>query len=186
MTTEVVFHPLGPTEEQLRFAQAHFIRYSKSQKKEFERLLQLRPATPEDIDKLELLVGKIPVDYAEFLKTQNGGRPHPSRCRGNDGHIYVVNDLLALSFNLRFYANVLNFMGIYRNRIPDRSLPIGSSPNGDVFLLSLRNDDFGAVLYWLHELEAEENGSEHFGNVKKVANSFTDFLAQYTGRKTKA
>ena len=41
------------------------------------------------------------------------------------------------------------------------------------------DDEFGAVLYWRHESESENDGSHYYGNVSKVANSFSAFLSQF-------
>ena len=48
----VQLRPLGPSAQEIEFLQSHFVRYSKSQKKEFARLQQLGPASADDIAQL--------------------------------------------------------------------------------------------------------------------------------------
>ena len=172
----VQFRPLGPSAQEIEFLQSHFVRYSKSQKKEFARLQQLVPACADDIAQLEALLGPMPADYTAFLCTHNGGRPEPSLIRAANGRRYVVNELLALSFALRIYASVNNHLEVYRHRIPAQSVPVGRSPSGDLYLLDLRPATWGAVCLWQHEREAEGDGSQHWDNVIAIAPSFAAFL----------
>ena len=139
----------------------------------------LKSATPRDVERLQKEVGTLPADYVDFLTTQNGGRPKPSVCKSIKGRKHVVAHLLALSYELKFYLSITNYLHVYKDRIPSTSLPIGDSPGGDVFLLDLRDEEFGAVLYWRHESESDNDGSHYYGNVSKVANSFTAFLSQF-------
>ena len=183
MTNNLKFRTFVPTEEELRFAQIHFMPYTKAEKKEFARMQNLKPATLEDVNRLQEDVGRLPRDYVDFLTVQNGGRPHPSVCKSIKGRNYFVSHLLALSYELKFYLSITNYLDVYKGRIPSKSLPIGDSPGGDVFLLDLRDEEFGAVLYWRHESESENDGSNYYGNVSKVANSFSEFLSQFVGEE---
>ena len=180
MTVNVEFRSLAPTDEALRELEKRFFRYPKALRKEFARMKNLKPATAEEISQLEEEVGELPLDYFDFLMSHNGGRPEPSICKSIDGKKYVVDDLLALSYKLKFGSSITNYMNVYRDRIPGQSLPIGNSPGGDVYLLDLRKDEFGSILYWRHELESNGIGTHYYGNIKKVANSFSDFLNQFT------
>lgn len=183
MQNNLKFRTFVPTEEELRFAQIHFMPYTKAEKKEFARMQNLKPATPSDVERLQEEVGPLPVDYVNFLTTQNGGRPKPSVCKSLKGRKHIVAHLLALSYELKFYLSITNYLNVYQGRIPSKSLPIGDSPGGDVFLLDLRDEEFGAVLYWRHESESENDGSDYYGNVSKVASSFSGFLSQFVGEE---
>ena len=183
MTNSLIFRTFIPTEEELHFAQIHFMPYTKAEKKEFARMQNLNPATPSDVERLQKEVGTLPADYVDFLTTQNGGRPKPSVCKSIKGRKHVVAHMLALSYELKFYLSITNYLQVYKDRLPSKSLPIGDSPGGDVFLLDLRDDEFGAVLYWRHASESENNGSHYYGNVSKVANSFSAFLSQFVGEE---
>ena len=180
MTVNVEFRSLAPTDEALRELEKRFFRYPKALRKEFARMKNLKPATAEEISQLKEEVGELPVDYVDFLMSHNGGRPEPSICKSIDGKKYVVDDLLALSYKLKFGSSITNYMNVYRDRIPGQSLPIGNSPGGDVYLLDLRKDEFGSIIYWQHELESNGIGTHYYANLKKVANSFSDFLNQFT------
>ncbi len=168
--------PLGPSAQEIEFLQSHFVRYTKSQKKEFARLQQLGPASADDIAHLQALLGPLPADYAAFLCTHNGGKPVPNVLRAANGRRHVVNELLALSFTQRVYASVNHHLTVYGQRIPKLAVPIGRSPSGDLYLLDLRPASWGAVCLWQHEQEAEGDGSQHWDNVIAIAPSFTAFL----------
>ncbi len=96
MNSKVIFRSLGPSDDDIKFAEANFLRYSKAQKKEFAKLRDIKPATAADVKNLQMLVGKLPDDYINFLETQNGGRPIPSICVSMSGVNYIVNEIFAL------------------------------------------------------------------------------------------
>jgi len=52
----VQLRPLGPSIQEIEFLQSHFVRYTKSQKKEFARLQQLGLASADDIARLQALL----------------------------------------------------------------------------------------------------------------------------------
>ncbi len=70
-------------------------------------------------------------------------------------------------------------INIYASRIPLRSVPIGASPGGDIFLLDLRNNEFGRILYWRPERETEGCADFFYENIEVVSDSFSNFLTQF-------
>ncbi|GAB2799373.1 hypothetical protein GCM10027175_42650 [Hymenobacter latericoloratus] len=42
--------------------------------------------------------------------------------------------------------------------------------------MSLFDKNKGLIALWWHEEEAEENGSDYFGNLTAIANSFNEFI----------
>jgi hypothetical protein len=60
-------------------------------------------------------------------------------------------------------------------RWPSRLLSIAIDDGGNRFLLSLGPPDFGAIYYWDHEEEAEEDEEPTELNLYHVAGSFAEF-----------
>lgn len=116
----------------------------------------------------------LPNEYRDFLKISNGGSPVPDAVKYEGEYFDYVSMFYSVRRNA--YSNDL-FRNIeeYRELIPSHYLPIGESPGGDVFCLSLKNEDYGAVYYWNHE-EANYDGEPWEMNMIKLAASFNEFL----------
>ena len=74
-------------------------------------------------------------------------------------------------------TSLLGQLEIYGDRVEDGFLPIADDNLGNLFLLSLRGDDLGAITFWDHEHEAEEGHPPGTDNTTLVAPTFTQFLA---------
>ena len=66
---------------------------------------------------------------------------------------------------------------VYGGRIPDELIPIGCDPAGNVIALAIKGKHRGAVFFWDHEAEADEEDQPYWGNLKQVAPDFPAFLA---------
>jgi hypothetical protein len=55
-------------------------------------------------------------------------------------------------------------------------LPVADDAFGNLFAISLRNDDRGSVWFWNHELEADEGEPPTEENLKLMAPSWPVFL----------
>ena len=64
------------------------------------------------------------------------------------------------------------------NRIPRWCLPIGDDPAGNLFIISLEDETYGAIYYWDHEREqiAENETIAAFENLTLIADSFSEFV----------
>jgi cell wall assembly regulator SMI1 len=118
----------------------------------------------------------LPDDYKDFLLEHNGGRPEP-------------NELLELSTDVQWlygmveepaWASFFHALDTYEGRIPAWYIPIGTDSGGNIFILSLFEENKGVVALWWHEDEAEQNGSEYFDNLTHVADSFSEFITLLT------
>lgn len=120
----------------------------------------------------------LPADYKEFLLSCNGGELAPN--------IFPVPGAKINSGVNRFYGvlgdnlqNDLNYQRkIMFTRVPKNILPIGSDSCGNSVCLSLRNESYGQIYFWDHELESEEGECATFSNLFLVGNSFVDFLSK--------
>jgi len=114
----------------------------------------------------------LPDDYKKFLLEHNGGAPVPSTNKIPETFvqwIYGIQDeenWASLEWNIE----------IYDERMPSNTLPIASDPGGNQFLLSLRPDTYGEIWFWDHENESDTNAKDYFDNIRKSANSFSDFI----------
>jgi len=86
----------------------------------------------------------------------------------------VLNYLFALksgnSYDLARNAEA------YRGRVPDDYLPIADDPAGNLFCVTLRGDDKGAIYFWDHEHEREDPSDR--GNMYRVAGDIRELLSK--------
>lgn len=80
------------------------------------------------------------------------------------------------------YSTILEDKKMLKGRIPKRLIPFADGPFGNLYVISVRGKDKGSVYYWDHELEYDEEQDDcrlddYFGNLTKLANSFTEFVS---------
>ena len=118
---------------------------------------------------------RIPGDYRVFLLNDNGewggGKDFNVPGQGSTSLSYffpLVSKILA--------DNLPYKIKLYKRRIPEEMLPIGSDTGGNLFLLSLKGKDRGAIFFWDHEMEADEDEQPYYENIKVLSRNFNDFL----------
>jgi len=133
------------------------------------------PLTDKEIEIIHKRLGyKLPDEYRQFLQVSNGGVPSPDAVR-HDGEYYdYVSCFYAVRNNA--YSNDL-FVNIeeYKDLILSHYLPIGDSPGGNVYCISLKAEDFGAVYFWDHD-EANYEGEPWEFNMTLLSPSFNKFI----------
>jgi len=131
-----------------------------------------RKATEQQIKALEKHVGhKLPDEYRNFLKTNNGGRPNPDcvRLHGVKGIENVaVESLLRLQPSKPEYDEITFQLEAWGEDLLQGHVPIAEG-GGDCITLSLEPKTFGAVYWWSHE--TDEPGF-------LLAGSFDEFLTR--------
>ncbi|MFD2299298.1 SMI1/KNR4 family protein [Paracidovorax citrulli] len=119
---------------------------------------------------------KIPGDYRSFLLDGNG--------QWKGGKDFDVPEQGSTSLNYFFPLlsknstdNLPYKIKLYKGRVPEEMLPIGSDSGGNLLLLSLKGKDRGAIFFWDHEMEAEDEDQQpYYENIKVLSKNFNDFL----------
>jgi SMI1-KNR4 cell-wall len=135
--------------------------------------------TDAQIEELRVIVGRLPSDYEEFLKQFNGGWPEPDVItiqRGDKPYEVAIDRFF--EFRSGDSQDIEKTISVYRDRIPDGTMPVAHDPGGNLILLSLRSVDYGHIYYWDHNEETEEGVEPSMANVFFIATSFKNFLDQ--------
>jgi len=133
-------------------------------------------ASEAALNALEDHVGaRLPSDYRVFLQTVNGGRPKLRAFDALDGEEgSSVQFFFTLDENAPNYY-ILKKLDVFFDRIPSGLLPIACDSFGNLVLLDLGAESYGAVYFWDHENE-NMDGDPHWDNVSRVAGSFSQFV----------
>lgn len=143
---DLIFKKLGLSQVEAE-AQAG----SKSKDKTIRTMVAMHEtAASEDADlaTLEGIIGKLPQDYRDFLKKQNGGIPSRPLLKTRDNE-RVVEAFLALKAPDGFYDSIGNIREVYTNRLPRDTLPTALAGGGDLILLNTDPSKVGEILYWI-------------------------------------
>ena len=96
------------------------------------------PLSPNDLAEVEAKVGRpLPKEYKSFLLKHNGGRPVLDSVSHNGEHFDFIGHFYAVRGEM-YYNDLVRQIGEHEGMIPKGYLPIGESPGGDVFCLSLK------------------------------------------------
>jgi len=132
-------------------------------------LRQEPPATPELIERLERRIGtRLPAGYHGYLLRQDGGR-----LASNSG---AVNTVYGLG-DVPDWASMWDALDVYAGRVPRWLLPVAEDEYGNLFAVSLREQDNGSVWFWDHEEEADEGEPPREDNLTYRADDWPSFLA---------
>jgi cell wall assembly regulator SMI1 len=128
------------------------------------------PAPPSDVERLEHRIGRsLPDDYRNFLLRQDGGW-----MQMNDG---AVKEILGVRDDASYNASLWQALDTYNERVPNWLLPVASDEYGNLYALSLRQEDFGSVWFWDHEEEADYGEPPSEENIELRAPNWNEFLA---------
>lgn len=120
------------------------------------------------------LAFEIPIEYREFLQQTNGGIPVPDAVKHEGKYWDNVSCFYSVRNNLcsdDLFRNIEE----YKEMLPSHYLPIGESPGGNLYCLSLRSEDFGSVYFWDHD-EANYDGEPWEENMTLLASSLPVFI----------
>ncbi len=118
----------------------------------------------------------LPADYKNFLLEHNGGRPEPNILSEPATDVQWLFGMIEEPA----WASLFNALDVYEGRIPAWYMPIGIDSGGNLFIMSLFEENKGIIALWWHEDEAEQNGADYFDNLTPVADSFTEFVSLLT------
>src|SRR5438045_1042548 len=113
-----------------------------------EYLRREPPASPQLVERLEQQLGRrLPESYRDYLLKQDGGR-----LRSNDAG---VNTIFGLG-EVPDWASMWRVLKTFHDRVPAWLLPVARDEVGNLYAISLRDEDLGSVWFWDHEEEADE------------------------------
>jgi cell wall assembly regulator SMI1 len=126
------------------------------------------PATPEQIERLQQRIGRpLPTSYRAYLAEQDGGRL--------DNNDQAVNTIFGVG-DLPDDDSIWEQLDVYGGRVPAWLLPVADDEYGNLYAISLRAQDDGAVWFWDHEEEADEGDPPTEDNLHYKAADWLDFL----------
>ncbi len=126
-------------------------------------------APPEKVAELEARVGgPLPASYREYLAQQDGGTLSSYNNEGVET-IFGIGDVPE-------WASLWKELDAWGDVLPSGFLPVAGDAGGNLFCLSLRDDDAGSVWFWNHELEVAEDGSAVSIEVTRSADTWSTFL----------
>ncbi|MDT4329063.1 SMI1/KNR4 family protein [Methylomonas sp. MED-D] len=133
------------------------------------------PLSESDIERIEERIGiKLPSELKMFLLKSNGGKPKPDTVCFEGEYFDSVAFFYGEEFR-SYVSDLILSTENYRDLIPGHYLPFGESPGGNVYCLSLKDEDYGAVYYWDHEM-ANYDGEPWEENMTKLSNALSEFI----------
>lgn len=138
-----------------------------------------KPVGETTLDSLEdALAVKFPAEYRSFLLQFNGGEPasncfHVPGLGDGAGAVRCFFGITARNKSTDLQTNAVNMSG----RLPEGFFPIAEDSCGNYICLRTKGKNKGAIYFWDHELESEDNKQPRLTNLTKVANGFEDFLS---------
>lgn len=134
------------------------------------------PTTENAVLDFETTIGhRLPNDYRTFLLKDNGGeQPEPDCFRVETGEITALAVLFPIGVPNDFYDLAGHFKS-KQDDLPKHVIPIGLDIGGNTICLAIAGDANGTVLFWDHEVEADQDNDE-WENLYFCARNFTEFL----------
>ena len=133
------------------------------------------PISKSEIGLVEKRLGfDIPPEYKIFLLKTNGGIPYPGSVK-YDGEYYDCVAYFYSAGNDNSSNDLFRNLEEYRGVVPSHYLAIAESPGGNLYCLSLKNEDYGSVYFWEHD-EANYDGETREENMILLAPSLTKFI----------
>lgn len=140
--------------------------------------------TKNSIVNLESSLKKqLPNEYKAFLLEYNGGEPIQRAIDFDAQELRINGDYIATFYEVSdditygILPNIENHAGL----IPQDMIFIAISPEGNYFLLSLREDSYGEVFYKDHEIEDKTTLNINSGilpeSMIRIAGNFKSFIS---------
>jgi hypothetical protein len=121
---------------------------------------------------------RFPEQYKAFLLQSNGGKINPRNFSFGDEDYEGSRIDRFLAVYDGDHDNFETYFKIYKldeQRIPENLVPIAHDDGGNLICISVEGEDSGAVYFWDHEYELEDEE-----NVFLIKPDFNEFLASLT------
>ncbi|KYH31385.1 SMI1 / KNR4 family protein [Clostridium tepidiprofundi DSM 19306] len=112
---------------------------------------------------------KLPLDYIECIKENNGGRPRPKIFDFNNHNEIVFASLLSVMKKDK--ENVIDVYEWIKDRLPDNTYPFAKDPFGNYICFRYEGENV-SIVFWDHE-KANQNKEEA---VKFICQTFDQLL----------
>ena len=131
--------------------------------------MYLEPVTIVELREFEREFNiKFPETYSAFLLNGNVAQDWMSytyRYKDQEDRA-IISGFLSL-------RRIERSLKLLQNRIPDKYIPIGSTPGGDLIIICLESENYGNIFHWNHEEEDENN---LMFNIYFISEKFADFI----------
>lgn len=135
------------------------------------------PVTDEQISQIQRVFGfDLPEPYIAFLHTRNGGRPEPNISDLAEAQDWGVGVSEFFGIDQSPDVDLLEQRLFFEERVPEDLLPVADAEGGNLICLALTGEHRGAVFFWDHEWESEENEPPGYENLHQIAPDFDAFL----------
>ncbi len=137
------------------------------------------PLSSETIRKVEERLGIVfPIEYRDFLRLHNGGRPRPAVFRFKKPSGQFADS--CVDWFLAIYEgehdNFESYFETYQHRLPTELVPIAHDPGGNLICIAVSGTLNGFVFFWDHENECDIGETPTFANVYLIADTFSEFV----------
>lgn len=155
---------------------------SKPTMRKFDPIPDARKLTEESLLAIENKYScQLPNDYREFLLLRNGAFPSPDCATFDEAGRKTASDVFCLfaigddrtSLSMEWHHET------FSNRLPENTLPVGRDSCGNLWLISLRDDNTGAIFFWDHG-SYDTFDETDLKNWPKVASNFNEFIGNLT------
>lgn len=72
--------------------------------------------------------------------------------------------------------NLIEYLKIYKHRIPHNFFPIASDPGDNLICISVDGSDRGKIYFWDYEQENESADAPDYSNVILISDDFAEFI----------
>lgn len=135
------------------------------------------PVTSEQVSQVQRVLGRdLPEPYVAFLQTRNGGRPEPNASDLAEAQDWGVGVSEFFGIDQSPDLDLLEQRRFYEGRVPEDLLPVADAEGGNLICLALTGEDRGAVFFWDHEWESEEDEPPGYENLHRIAPDFDTFV----------
>ncbi|MBX4262270.1 SMI1/KNR4 family protein [Clostridium estertheticum] len=117
---------------------------------------------------------KFPNKVKEYYLQYNGGEPEKYIFIDEDEDSFIVQKFVSIKYNSGGGQTLENYIQDIKEDaiLPKWLIPFAYDPGGDIYCFSIDKEDNGAIYYWSHEHDLEEDTEEHVVWLSESMESF--------------